>query len=143
MYLFEDAELKTIFNMAELVIELEPVNVIDQENKDPNAGEEKREIISQNGNFIFRSLFKSNSFIVSDLTFYVWCLLLVSLCPCPWYQCQCKCLDHVENVPCQGHQLPHHLLWGLHLQLRGQHRVCGGADPTSSGQFSQLACNII
>ena len=53
MYLFEDAELKTIFNMAELVIELEPVNVIDQENKDPNAGEEKREIISHNGNFIF------------------------------------------------------------------------------------------
>ena len=51
MYLFEDAELKTIFNMAELVIELEPVNVIDQENKDPNAGEEKRQIISHNGNF--------------------------------------------------------------------------------------------
>ena len=78
MYLFEDAELKTIFNMAELVIELEPVNVIDQENKDPNAGEEKREIISQNGNFIFRSLFKSNSFIVSDLSSFLLSQCLVS-----------------------------------------------------------------
>ena len=42
MYLFEDAELKTIFNMAELITELEPEPLIDQENKDPNAGEEKR-----------------------------------------------------------------------------------------------------
>ena len=55
MYLFEDAELKTIFNMAELVNELEPMTVIDQESKDPNAGENKRKMISQNGNMIFRS----------------------------------------------------------------------------------------
>ena len=50
VYLFEDAELKTIFNMAELITELEPEPVI--ENQDPNAGEEKRKtIISQNGHF--------------------------------------------------------------------------------------------
>ena len=57
MYLFEDAELKTIFNMAELITELEPEPLIDQENKHPNAGEEKRKIISQNVNLIFGPLF--------------------------------------------------------------------------------------
>lgn len=57
VYLFEDAELKTIFNMAELITELEPEPLIDQENKDPNAGEEKRKIISQNVNLIFGPLF--------------------------------------------------------------------------------------
>ena len=57
MYLFEDAELKTIFNMAELITELEPEPLIDQEKKEPNAGEEKRKIISQNVNLIFGPLF--------------------------------------------------------------------------------------
>ena len=47
MYLFEDAELKTIFNMAELVKELEPEPLIETEDTDPSAGEEKRKIISQ------------------------------------------------------------------------------------------------
>ena len=57
VYLFEDAELKTIFNMAELITELEPEPLIEQEKKDPNTGEEKRKIISQNVNLIFGPLF--------------------------------------------------------------------------------------
>ena len=141
MYLFEDAELKTIFNMAELVNELEPMTVIDQESKDPNAGEKKRKMISQNGNMIFRSFSQLNSSFIVDVlssfllkqclvSVFCWCVVSLSV-----YNV-CKCLDHVENVPCQGHQLPHHLLRRLHLQLRGQHRVCGGADPASTGQFS-------
>ena len=146
MYLFEDAELKTIFNMAELVKELEPEPLIETEDTDPSAGEEKRKIISQMA-----------SYSVSVLAI---CLLPVYVCHissspfkkyisasvpaniCDGDVCILSCvlrvykgLDHVENVGHQGHQLPHNLLWGLHLQLRGQHRVCGGADTTSSGLF--------
>ena len=125
--------------MAELVNELEPMTVIDQESKDPNAGEKKRKMISQNGNLSFRSFFTVSivgvlsSFLLKQCLVSVFCWCVVSLSVYT-----CKCLDHVENVPCQGHQLSHHLLRRLHLQLRGQHRVCGGADPASTGQFSQL-----
>ena len=77
MYLFEDAELKTIFNMAEMITELEPEPLIEQEAKDQNVAEEKREMISQNGNLIILIF---NRFILSICFCLVtWWLCIVSL----------------------------------------------------------------